>query len=290
MAASLIDSDPAASVAIGREGVELCRRYGYRSLHLGTLMNAAEAAIQTGDLAWVEAELATIADDDLEWIDRSAVLVARTEVGSITGREVEGPVRRLVEERAGAPDTLFDTAIAIGLTWAALAENDLDKAYGLALEAARPGQLNEPGGLALAARISILRRDRDALRVTIERLDELGARGPLTELVRDDARAGALALDGRWGEALAAYHDLWRRHRDGGLRFTHGLSQLGAVAAAPSWEPGVAAIAAEARAAFEESGALAFVGQVDALVASRSDTAKAPASAEHVEAASTVAR
>jgi hypothetical protein len=108
--------------------------------------------------------------------------------------------------------------------------------------------------------------------VVIDRLDALGARGPLTELAREDARAGSLALDGRWGYALGVYQDLWRRHADGGLWFTRALSQLGAVAAAPEWSPAVAAIAAEARAAFAETGSHAFVRQVDELAAARSAT------------------
>jgi tetratricopeptide (TPR) repeat protein len=289
LAATLIDSDPAASVSIGREGVELSRRYGFRALHIGTLMNATEAAIQTGDRTWAEDEFATVVDDDLELIDLAQVLVGRVELEAIAGRDVSEKVRRLAASRASMPDSEWDTMSAIGLTWAALAAGDLDEAYRLSMEAARPGQLNEPGGLALAASISILRRDRDGLREATERLDALGARGPLTALVREDARAGVIALDGRWGEALAAYQDLWRRLRDSGLRFTRALSQFAAATAAPSWEPGVAAIAAEARAAFEESGALAFVRQVDALVASRSATVTAHVPAEQVEAASTVA-
>jgi class 3 adenylate cyclase/tetratricopeptide (TPR) repeat protein len=272
MAASLIDSDPSASVAIGREGVELARRYGYRSLLLGTLMNATEAAIQTGDLAWAEAEFAAVVDDDLEPVDLTQVLVGRVELGAITDQDVEDHVRRLVASRAGAADPQFDTAIAIGLTWAAFAAGDLDAAFRLAMEAARPGQLNEPGGLALAASISIIRGDRDDLQATIERLDALGARGPQTDLVREDARAGKLALDGRWGYALGVYQELWRRQRDGGLRFSRALSQLGAAAAAPDWSPAAAAIAAEARGAFVEAGARAFVRQVDALVTARSSS------------------
>jgi hypothetical protein len=130
--------------------------------------------------------------------------------------------------------------------------------------------MNEPGGLALAASISILRRDREALQETIDRLGALGARGPQTELVREDARAGLLALDGRWGYALGVYQELWRRHVDGGLWFTRALSQLGAVAAAPEWGPVVETIAAEARATFAETGSHAFVRQIDALVEKRS--------------------
>jgi class 3 adenylate cyclase len=272
LAATLIDSDPSASLMIGREGVELARRYGYRGLHLGTLMNAAEAAIQTGDRVWADNELATIVEDDLEPVDVATVLVGRVELDAISGRDVTDDVRRLIELRNTSPDDQFDTAIAIGLTWAALANGDLDQAFRLATEAARPGQMNEPGGLALAAGIAIRRRDRDALRTVIDRLDALGARGPLTELVREDARAGMLALEGRWGYALGVYQELWRRHADGGLWFTRGLSQLGAVAAAPEWGPVVETIAAEARAAFVETGSHAFVRQLDELVAARSAT------------------
>jgi hypothetical protein len=235
-------------------------------------MNATEAAIQTGDLAWAEAEFAAVVDDDLEPVDLTQVLVGRVELGAITDQDVEDHVRRLVASRAGAADPQFDTAIAIGLTWAAFAAGDLDAAFRLAMEAARPGQLNEPGGLALAASISIIRGDRDDLQATIERLDALGARGPQTDLVREDARAGKLALDGRWGYALGVYQELWRRQRDGGLRFSRALSQLGAAAAAPDWSPAAAAIAAEARGAFVEAGARAFVRQVDALVTARSSS------------------
>jgi class 3 adenylate cyclase len=270
LAATLIDSDPAASLAIGREGVELARRYGYRPLLLGTLMNATEAAIQTGDRAWAEAEFASVDDEELESFDVATVLVGRAELGAIAGRDVADSVRWLTEARSTATDSQFDTAVAIGLTWAAFAAGELHEAYRLALEAGRPGQMNEPGGLALAASISILRRDREALQETIDRLGALGARGPQTELVREDARAGLLALDGRWGYALGVYQELWRRHVDGGLWFTRALSQLGAVAAAPEWGPVVETIAAEARATFAETGSHAFVRQIDALVEKRS--------------------
>jgi hypothetical protein len=110
----------------------------------------------------------------------------------------------------------------------------------------------------------------------------------LTDLVREDVRAGALALDGRWGYALGVYQELWRRHQEGELRFTRALSQLGAAAAAPEWSPAVAAIAADARTAFEACGAFAFIRQVDELVARRSAEVSAAALAEPEETTSTV--
>ena len=265
-----IDSDPRAGLAAGREGIELARRYGFRSLQIGLIGNTVEAALQSGDWAWADAELEAIRADELGDTDLSSYLVAVIELGAIRGQDVGGPVARL-RDIAERQDASARSAALIATAWAALARGDHRSAIAEGIEAGVLSPLNAAGGLAIAARAAGLLGDPAQTRDVLDRLRALGSRGELNAIVLVELEAALEAQSGRWAPAALAFEDAWRRQRDAGLAFHEALSRLVYVSVAPPGDATVATVAGEAREALTRLGAAGFVRQLDGVQARRAD-------------------
>ncbi len=259
------ESDPATGLAVGREGVELARRYGLVAYHIVTLANTIEASLPTGDWEWSVEELAAVRPESLEEADLLSYLVARVELDAIAGLSVAELEARL-RDVAGRQDVMAKSAAVLGQAWVAFAEGRYRDAIAAGRNAGTIAPLNEAAGLVVAMHAAGLLGDLVAASGVRDQLVRLGARGPMNDIIVLEAGSVVDAMDGRWPEAVRGFTEAWRRERDGRLDFFLALSQLMYVAVAPRGDGSVPAIAAEARATFERIGARAFLPQLDSLL------------------------
>ena len=274
---ALFDEDPRAAVEVGRRTIDLCRRFGLAPLRLVALMNTAEVSVAVGDWGWIEAELDTIDPDDLEPSEGVALALARAELAAIRGRDVAATVAEL---RATGdihdPQSIATRGVGLGLV--ALAEGRFADAI-REVEPAERDDLNAVGALIIRGRAAARLRDHAGARDAIDRLSAISSRGAAHEIQRDALAACVAALEGRWVEAAAGFADAWRRFRD--LRMDVGLavSQLDCIAVAPAGDPLAEAAAREAREILEREGAVAYLRQLDTLLAERVAPTRGPTAA-----------
>jgi tetratricopeptide (TPR) repeat protein len=257
-----MDADPRAALATSRKTLELAKRFGLVRPRLLALSNAIEASLGVGDWGWLQDELATIAIDELEPINRSAVLVGSLELAAVQGRDVasmESEIRAIMKT---SEDTDLLGGVALAVALARNAEGRYEDASSEATIAERD-PLNAPYALLLATRAAIRMGDGDRAMATLTRLDGLGIRGASSRAERDGLAAAISALDGRWPDAVAGFRDAWRRLRDLGLDVALGESQLDCIFVGPPDDPVVVEAAKEARETFGRTGALAYLRQLD---------------------------
>ncbi len=273
LVAAMIDADPRRAVEIGRQGITIARRYGFRPLMIGTLTNVIEASLPVGDWGWLERELETIRPDELEPVDRASILVGRSEIDAMLGHDTSTQlleIRSIVEQ---STDSSFMAAAAVGAALVALAERRFEDAWQAGLKASADS-LNAPLALTTATRSAIRLGDLDRAREALRRLTDLGARGVANVVNR---AALAAAIDGLAGDRAAAqigFRDAWRRYREMGLSVSLAQSQLDCMSVMPA-ETLAAEAAEEARQIAEANGALALLRELERLEA-REVSAPAP--------------
>ncbi len=268
LVAVLTDEDPRAGVTVGQRGIEMSRRYGLQSYLIGCLANAAEASLAVGDWAWTDAEFESIRLDELERADRLTLLVGRTEIAAMRGRDVDGWVEELDAGRELAGDPVWEAALSVGIAIVRMAQGRFDDCFGWAVQAARD-PLNAPQALRIATRSAVRLRDSGRARETLARLFELGARGTAHHVSRDAIEASVLGLEGRWPEAVLGFGDAWDRLRELGLEQELALSQLDCLTVAPAGDGLAEEAAREARETLERIGARAVLRQLDDLLDER---------------------
>ena len=270
LVASMIDADPRRAVEIGREGLAIARRYGYRPLMLGILTNAIEASLPVGDWGWLERELETVRVDDLEPVDRAAVLVGRTEIDAMRGRPTAAERADIEAVVSASTDLGFIAAAQVGAALVALAEGRLEDAWTQG-QAAAADPLNAPLALTVATRAAIRLQDGARASAALDQLVALGTRG-VANVVNRVALASAInEMTGDHAGAVLGFREAWRRYQELGVEISLALSQLDCLAVMPPGDPLADEAALQARQILEANGALAYVRQLDALLASRAE-------------------
>ena len=233
-------------------------------------MNTAEVALEVGDWAWLEAELDAVDRDELEPSDRATIDLARVEIGSMRGRDVSATVAAIRATVATAQDPQVAAGAGIGFGLVALAEGRFDDAIREAA-AAEHDDLNGPFARLIAGRAAVRLGDPARARAALDRLDAGDTRGTAGAIHRDSLAAGVAALEGRWPEAAASYADAWRRLRDLRMDVAVAASALDCVAVAPPGDPLAVVAARDARTILEREGAVAYLVQLEALMAAREE-------------------
>ncbi|HSW43883.1 MAG TPA: adenylate/guanylate cyclase domain-containing protein [Patescibacteria group bacterium] len=265
---ALIDEDPRAAVELGRRTVEMCRRFGLGPLRLTTLMNTAEVALQVGDWGWLEAELDAVDRNELERSDRTTFDLARAEIASMRGRDVSATVAEIRSQAAASQDPHLAAAMGIGLGLVGLAEGRFEDAI-RDTEPAKHDDVNGPFAWFIVGRAASRLHDAGRARAALDGVDAAGSRGAADAVNRDALAASVTALEGRWPAAAAAFADVWRRYRDLRMDVALAASQLDCVAVAPPGDPLAELAGREARAIFEREGAVAYLVDLDKLLADR---------------------
>jgi hypothetical protein len=269
---ALIENDPTRAVVVGREGVELARRYGLKGLMVGTLANTIEVSLSLGDWAWIDDMVRAVRMDDLGPTDRIALLVGLIEIRAIRGQDVAEEIAELERFLLDVTDATARSAVELSLAIVAAAQGRLEEAHDRGLQAAETAVLNEPSGVSIATAASIRLGRVQQARDELARLESMGARGPA--LASDVARhqAALAALEGRWDEATVRFQEAWRLMREQRLEFTLAVSQLEYLVVAPPNDRAAADVAGEAQSTLSRIGAQAYLRQLELVLADRSGT------------------
>jgi tetratricopeptide (TPR) repeat protein len=269
-----------------REGLALARRVGSRIALLRFINNLGYTAFVAGD--WDEAleQLDSQLAEDLERVDRIALLGNSVIVHACRGEDVTeelAELQRLMGEdrlrasSSGVDDAMANAAMANGrladarTAWRHLADQDAGNAPEFRYRAARPGLWDRDVASALA---------------DLAALDATGVHGRIVEIRRVTIRAGLAALEGRTADALAMYRDALQGWRDTGLPWDEALTGIDMATLLDPSEPEVRTVAHAAREILVRLGAKPFLQRLDAAVARSTSSAPLSGATESTESRS----
>ena len=220
-------ADPAAGLALAREGLEIASRIGSASYGFMMVGNAMSCSLRTGDWDWAAALLEEWLSNEITgsfylelYADRAVLTALRG--GDPTADLAEA--ERLVVGFMGDPSTLR-TSIGLGRgsRWPRSARRGAeggrclrraDRVLRADLVADR-----RAGGL-------VVRRCGTADEAVIASLEGSLTRGQAVALDIATLHAGLAALEGRRAEASAGYREALRGWRQLGLRFDEAMAAL----------------------------------------------------------------
>ncbi len=258
--------DPAAGLAIARDGFEIARRMGSRGYAFGMVGNGAICAFRVGEWDWAGAILD-------EWLAMDATSnswaefhVDRAILRSLRGEDASADVEAASTLRQVITDPQFESYELLARAWAALAAGDLAATRDLATRAVGISDYFAPLALRLAIRAALWAGDGAGTAAHLAALEAANFWGQVLDVDRAAARAGIAALDGRAGEALAAYRDVLRGYQALGLVFEEAAAAVDMATLLPSPErehPDVVMAIAAARETLIRLGARPFLARLD---------------------------
>jgi class 3 adenylate cyclase/tetratricopeptide (TPR) repeat protein len=254
--------DPAAGLALAREGFEIARQRGSRAYGFQMVGNAAICAMRVGEWNWV----ATLLD---EWLSipggdnlKKEFRVDRALLHAHRGLDSAADIEAAAESLVGVTDPQFDSYVSFARAEASLASGDLQGAVEHAERAAAITDYFHPLAIPVAARAAHWARDVDTSRRLLEMPAMAAFSGPALAADRVRMGAGVAALEGRGEAALAAFLDASRSYGELGLRFDEAATIVDLAVVLPGIERESQAAAdaiAAARATLTRLGATPFL-------------------------------
>jgi class 3 adenylate cyclase len=218
--------DPAAGLALGREGLEIGRRRGSRAYSYQMVGNSVISAIRVGEWDWAATLLdqwLEVAGNDNFWIEFH---LDRAFLHAHRGLDASADIEAGARLRAGVTDPQFESYEWLARAAAALANGDLAGAVEQGERSASLTDFFYPLAIPLAARAALWAGDA----ATAKRLVAIPAMaafaGPALEADRLRIAAGIAAVEGRRPEALARFLDALRAYADLGLRFDQAAAAV----------------------------------------------------------------
>ncbi len=262
--------DPAAGIALGREGLEIGRRLGSTVYSFQMVGNSAICALRVGEWAWATALLE-------EWIERvtdeSLLMefrVDRALFDAYRGHDTAADIEAAAKARAGATDPQYESYELFARAVSSLASGDLAAAIQHGERAAETTDYFAPLGIPIAARAALWAGDAPTARRLLEIPRLARYSGPALDADRTCIRAGVAALEGDTPEAASLYRDAIRSYRGLGLDFDAALAGLDVAAlirpADRAW-PEIADWIETARATLERLGATPLLARLEAASA-----------------------
>ncbi len=260
-------ADPAAGLAMARDGLELARRRG--SMYDGFTMvgNAVSCAIRVGEWAWAAALLDEWLANEITGAFYLELYVDRGVVTALSGGDPSADLAEAERLVADVTDTQYASYCHWGRAWEALVAGRLDDARREAVTAAEVTDFFNPISLPVAARAALWARDAATAVALVGRIGPTINRGQALTLDHVTLRAGIAALEGRRGDAITGYRDALRGWRQLGLAFDEAMAALDlAILLAPTErEMADAATSLEtARDTFGRLGARPFLERLEA--------------------------
>ncbi|HET7701831.1 MAG TPA: AAA family ATPase [Candidatus Limnocylindrales bacterium] len=264
--------EPAAGLALGREGIEIGRRLGSRAYGFQMIGNSAICALRVGDWDWVGSTLDEWLGSDPSLIQAAEFFVDRAILRALRGQgdDAGADIEEAARLRATMTDPQFESYELLARAWQALATGDFPAARAHAERAATITGYFGPLALPLAARASLWAGSRSDAEATVTALSGTEHWGPALEVDRLVARAGVAALDGRGSEALAAYREAIRGYRALGLGFDEAVAVVDMAMVLPAPErdaPDVTAAIDGARATLTRLGATPLLARLTSIAA-----------------------
>ncbi|MEO8229035.1 MAG: adenylate/guanylate cyclase domain-containing protein [Chloroflexota bacterium] len=220
-------ADPAAGLALAREGLEIAGRRG--SLNYGFMMvgNSVSCALRTGEWTWASTLLDDWLSNEITGSFYLELYVDRAVLTALQGRDPSADLaeaERLLVDFMGDPQ--YPSYVHWCRAWVALTAGRLEEAREEATAAADATGYFVPISLPIAARAALWAGDVATAGVVIDRLDASVVGGEASGLDIVTLRAGLAALEGRRADAVAGYREALRGWRQLGLAFDVALAAL----------------------------------------------------------------
>ena len=261
--------EPAAGLALGREGMEIARRRGSRSYGFLMVGNAMIVAFRVGEWDWAAATLDEWLAIEARTNSWTELYVDRAILRSLRGEDATADIEAAAALRGPITDPQYESYERLARAWMAFAAGDLAGARTEAERAAAVTSYFAPLGLPLAARAALWAGDAADARRLLDQLRNLSFWGLAIDADRTAMAAGVAALDGRGGEALAGYREALRAYRHLGLAFDEAAAVVDMFTLLPSPErdaPDVVAAVAAARETLDRLRARPFLARLDSGV------------------------
>ena len=277
--------DPAAGLALGREGLGIGLRLGSRAYGFHLVGNSAICALRVGEWDWA-------ADVLEEWIERETddnlgieFRIDRALLHAHRGLDASIDVEIAARRRAGVTDPQFESYELYARAISSLLRGDLAGAITQGERSAGITDYFHPFGVPVAARAALWAGDAATARRLIETPDLARFWGPVLETDKARVRAGIAALEGRKAEALAGFMDALRSYAQLGLPFEEAAGAVDMVLTLPGVDRESVAAAeaiAAARVTFARLGAAPFLERLGSGDPSVADSDGVHATRDHI--------
>ena len=216
--------EPAAGLALAREGLEIGRRRGSRAYGLWMVGNGCVCALRTGDWDWAAGlldEWLALGSATIEWAE---LLVDRAILRSLRGEDATEDIAEAARIRleAGTTGPQWEAYGLWARAWAAFAAGRPDEVRRLGEHAVELAGSFAPLVGPLLARSALWAGDAPGAASALASMDASGYLGPALAADRLVARAGIDALEGRGPAALAGYREALRAYRKARARLRRG--------------------------------------------------------------------
>jgi class 3 adenylate cyclase len=262
-------ADPAAGLAMARDGLEGASRRGSMSFGFQMVGNAVSNAIRTGEWAWASTLLDEWLANEITGAWFLELFVDRAILKALTGGDAEADLAEAERLLPGIveADTQFRSYCHLGRAWQAFTAGKLTEATREGAAAAEVTDHFSGISLPLAGRAAIWSGDAAEASAIADRLHASVYRGQAVNLDRATLRAGIAALEDRRGDAIAGYRDVLRGWHQLGCAFDEAMAALDlAVVLAPTERemPEAAATIEDASETLIRLGALPLVARLEA--------------------------
>jgi class 3 adenylate cyclase len=270
--------DPAAGLALGREGLEIGRKLGSLVYGFQMIGNSAICALRVGEWNWALAQLEDWIEgeaDDSYWME---FRIDRALFNAYRGRDTSADIAFSERVRAGVTDPQFESYELFARATTSLASGDLATAMEQSERAATITDYFTPLAIPLAARAAVWARDAAAARRLMETPALARFSGPALDADRTRIRAGVAALDGNIAEAIALFRESMQANRAFGLAFDAALTGIDVATVLGTAERSTAEVAEwidVARATLEGLDARPLLDRLEAATAAPASRAGA---------------
>ena len=263
----LVDSDIRGEFDAARTALALAGRRGDRAGHAFTLVNATQAAVETGDWDWVQGEIETAMETAPEAVERALVTWSRLIIGSLRGEDLAGEGSWLEGFLGSSDEKSWRDWIPEVHFWVAFGAGRLSEAYDAATETGHVLPDETSWFSPYAALCALWERDRERAAAALAALDATGVHGRVVDVNRRTILAGLAALEGRPGDALAAFREALAGWRDLGAPWREALTGITMATLLEPTDPEVRAAAEATREILVRLEAAPFVARLDAAMA-----------------------
>ena len=258
--------DPAAGLALGREGIDIGRRVGSRAYGFQMVGNSSICALRVGEWEWAGALLDEWLSLDVTAGAFAEFYVDRAILKAMRGQESMTDIEESSKLRIEITDPQFESYELLARAWAAHAAGDLDDVRALADQAVARTDYFAPLALPLAIRAAAWAGDAPGAATHLGALEASGFWGPTLEADVVLGQASVAAVEGRVADALAGYREALRVYRNLGLAFEAAAAAVDMTTLLPAAErdaPEVVAAVASARETLTRLGARPFLDRLD---------------------------
>jgi hypothetical protein len=219
-------AEPAAGLAMAREGLEIANRIGSTNYGFGMVGNAVSCAIRVGEWGWASALLADWLANQITGSFYLELYVDRAVLTSLVGDDPAEDIAEAERLLPGMRDPQYTSYVHWARAWAAFTSGHLVESREHALAAAQTTNYFVPITYPLAARAALWAGDAAAAAETLTALDQSVMRGEAVGLDRASLRAGIAALEGRRADAIAGYREALRGWAALGTAFDEALAVI----------------------------------------------------------------